>query len=115
MYEEAVAAHKKAWQLGNNLWDLAYLVRSYAMAGRRGEAQKALDDLRERAKREHVAPNWMAAAYLGLGDKDRALTWLEKAYEDRDENMTLLNVDPAFDSLHADPRFTVLLRRIGLS
>jgi len=115
MYEEAVAAHKKAWQLGNNLWDLAYLVRSYAMAGRRGEAQKALDDLRERAKREHVAPNWIAAAYLGLGDKDRALTWLEKAYEDRDENMTLLNVDPAFDRLHADPRFTVLLRRIGLS
>jgi TolB-like protein/DNA-binding winged helix-turn-helix (wHTH) protein/Flp pilus assembly protein TadD len=115
MYEDAVAAHQKAWQLGNNLWDLAYLVRSYAMAGRRAEAQKALGDLRERAKREHVAPNWMAAAYLGLGDKDRALTWLEKAYEDRDENMTLLNVDPAFDSLHADPRFTVLLRRIGLS
>jgi TolB-like protein/DNA-binding winged helix-turn-helix (wHTH) protein len=115
MYEEAVAAHKKAWQLGNNLWDLAYLVRTYAMAGRRGEAQKALGDLRQRAEREHVAPNWMAAAYVGLGEKDQALTWLEKAYENRDENMTLLNVDPAFDSLRADPRFIVLIRRIGLS
>jgi DNA-binding winged helix-turn-helix (wHTH) protein/TolB-like protein/Flp pilus assembly protein TadD len=115
MHDEAVEAHQKAWQLGNNLWDLAYLVRSYAMAGRRDEAQKALGDLRERARREHVAPNWMAVACLGLGEKDQALTWLEKAYEDRDENMTLLNVDPAFDSLHADPRFIVLLRRIGLS
>ena len=115
MYDEAVAEHQKAWQLGNNLWDLAYLVRSYALAGKRDEAQKTFSELQERAKREHVAPNWMATAYIGLGEKDQALTWLEKAYEDRDENMTLLNVDPVLDSLHTDPRFTDLLQRMGFT
>ena len=115
MYEEAVSEHKKAWELGNNLWDLAYLVRSYARAGKKNEARKALDELQERAKREHVAPNWMAVAYVGLGEKDQALAWLEKAYEERDENMTLLDVDPVFDSLRTEPRFAALLRRMGFA
>jgi len=115
MYEEAVAEHKKAWELGNNLRDLAYLVRTYAKAGKNNEAQKGMDELQERAKREHIAPSRMAVAYIGLGEKDQALTWLEKAYEDRDENMTALNVDPVYDSLRTEPRFTALIRRMGFA
>ena len=74
-----------------------------------------MDELKERARRKHIAPTRMAVAYVGLGEKDQALTWLEKAYEDRDENMAFLNVDPVFDSLRTEPRFTALLRRMGFA
>jgi hypothetical protein len=51
--------------------------------------------------------------YLGLGDKRQALEWLEKAYQDRSELLIFLNVSPVFDSLHSDPRFQSLLRRMN--
>jgi adenylate cyclase len=50
-----------------------------------------------------------------LGKKDEALTWLEKAFTDRDGSMMLLKVDPVFDQLRSDPRFVSLLKRMGLS
>ena len=52
--------------------------------------------------------------YAGLGEKDEALSWLEKAYEERADGLTWLNVDPMLDDLRPDPRFQKLVKRIGL-
>jgi len=56
----------------------------------------------------------LASAYARVGDKEKSLEWLEKAYEERNGNITLVNSDPDYKSLHGDPRFTDLLKRIGL-
>jgi hypothetical protein len=55
----------------------------------------------------------MALICTGLGDKDQAFDWLEKAYQERHPYLILIKVEPVFDSLHSDPRFQNLLRRIG--
>jgi CO dehydrogenase nickel-insertion accessory protein CooC1 len=52
--------------------------------------------------------------YAGLGDKEKAFEWLDRAYEDRADYMVYLNVDPRFDPLREDERFQQLLQRIGL-
>ena len=52
--------------------------------------------------------------YLGLGDTNRALTWLERAYQERSDYLVYLKVEPMADSLRSDPRFADLVRRIGL-
>jgi len=59
--------------------------------------------------------NNIAAIYEGLGEKDQAFASLAKAYAERDSNISNLKMDPEFDSLHSDPRFTDLLRRVGLT
>jgi TolB-like protein len=87
----------------------------YAMSGQRGESQKLLDQLQEESKHKSVSPYHIAKIYEGLGEKDRAFAWLEKAYAERDSNMINLKVDPEFDGLRSDPRLADLLRRIGLT
>ncbi len=115
LYDEAITEIQKAHSLGDSWFTLAYLGHAYAVSGRRSEAQMVLDQLRERAKRSHVSPFGMAMVYAGLSEKDQAFMWLEKAYEERAEELLLLKVDPKFDSLRSDPRFASLLRRIGLA
>jgi hypothetical protein len=65
-------------------------------------------------RRRYVTPAAMANVYIGLGNKDLAFFWLEKAYLERSNYMAYLNVLPFIDSLRSDPRFDDLLRRIGL-
>jgi hypothetical protein len=77
-------------------------------------ARAALRELQELAKRKYVQPYSIAMIYTGLGEKDQALAWLEKAYDDRSSYMVYLKVEPIFDSLHSDPRFVDLIRRVGL-
>jgi hypothetical protein len=73
-----------------------------------------LAELEETAKRTYVAPFVVALVYTGLGETKPAFEWLEKAYECRSWGLLWLNVDPRFDSLRSDSRFTDLLCRIGL-
>ena len=56
----------------------------------------------------------MAIIYVGLGEKDEAFAWLEKAYEEHNASLPFLKVDPIFDSLRSDSRFTALLKKMGL-
>jgi hypothetical protein len=56
----------------------------------------------------------VALVYAGLGDKEQALIWLEKAYADKSESFVELKADARFDRLRSDPRFVNLLRRVGL-
>jgi len=110
---EAVAEFQKARDLmGEDPETLSALGHAYAAAGRRAEAQKILEQLRERAARAYVSPYFVAAVYAGLGESDRAFEWLEKSYADRHPGMILLKSDPRFDALRRDPRLSGLIRRI---
>jgi hypothetical protein len=90
-------------------WDGAY-----AVSGRQREARKILDLLKGLSRRRYVMPYHFATIYSALGDKDQAFAWLQKAYDERDDRLMLLKIDPFWDSLRSDPRFSNLMRDIGL-
>ena len=115
-YQEGIAALQKALEQGGR--DVrGNLAMAYALAGQRDEAQKLLKQLQAEAWHKYVSPYNIAKIYLGLGEKEQAFIWLEKAIVERDGNLADpgLNVDVIFDGLHADPRFADLLRRMGLT
>jgi DNA-binding winged helix-turn-helix (wHTH) protein/TolB-like protein/Tfp pilus assembly protein PilF len=95
-------------------WASANLVYAYAQMGRKAQALQIAEDLREMCDERYISPFVMATAYIGVGDKDEAFKWLEKAYEERSNFLWLLKVYPYLDSLRSDPRFADLLRRVGL-
>jgi TolB-like protein/DNA-binding winged helix-turn-helix (wHTH) protein/Tfp pilus assembly protein PilF len=87
----------------------------YGVTGRRAEAQRVLDKLNQLSKQKYVSSVWMAKIYAGLGEKDKAFEWMEKAYEDRSiVSFGLIKTNPMFDPLRSDPRFADLLRRTNL-
>jgi len=115
MYKEAVAAFEKARSLpGGNPLILGALGHGYAVSGNRREAQKLLEELRNLSARRYVSPISRALIYIGLGDKERAFEWLDRAREDHDPWLAWLKADPIFDGLRNDPRFAVLLKTVGL-
>jgi hypothetical protein len=73
-----------------------------------------LAELHEQAQHTYVRSLASAWILIGLGAKDLAFTWLDQAYTEHDPYLTLLNADPVYDSLRADPRFTILLQKVGL-
>ncbi len=91
--------------------DLAY---AYAVAGRRDEARRTLAQLQDAAKRRYVPPVYVARVHAAMGENAQALALLNRAFQERSDQLTGLRVDPAFDRLRADPRFADLLRRVGL-
>jgi len=109
-YKEAVAEFQKAITLsGGSISSYANLAYAYALSKRRGEALKIVNDLKTRSTRN---ASEIALMYVGLGDKNEAMRWLEKAFEAH-FNPSIL-VRPAFDPLRSDPRFQNLEHRIGL-
>ncbi len=111
-FDEAIATLEKAASVSDRSSAvLGVLVHAYARAGRRAEALRVLDELHRRRKAGYVPPAAFLNAYLGLGDKEEAFTWLERAAEERSNIMQFLKVHPFFDPLRADPRFAVFLRR----
>ena len=93
---------------------VAHLGYAYAVAGKKNEAESMLAKLNNMSKSGHVHPDLMAAVYAGLGQKKEAFEWLEKAYRVHARDLLELKYDPHFASLHSDPRFTDLVRRIGV-
>jgi eukaryotic-like serine/threonine-protein kinase len=91
----------------------SYLGYAYAMSGKRDEAQAILNKLK--ATKEYVSPAELAILYAGLGDKEGAFQSLERAYAAHDFQLQFLKVEPHYDSLRSDPRFTDLVRRVGLT
>ncbi|MFL6209946.1 MAG: winged helix-turn-helix domain-containing protein [Pyrinomonadaceae bacterium] len=114
MFKEAVAAAKRGVKLSHHPEALALLGYVQAMAGEGEEARLVLATLNRLAQSRYIDPAYLANVYLGLGERAQACAWLTKAYENRSEAMTLLHLDPRYDSLRADPRFKRLLRRVGL-
>jgi pentatricopeptide repeat protein len=115
MYTEALAACQQMLDRWGHdpwiLWDLGY---ASAVSGQRDQARQVLAELHEQAQHAYVRPLAFAWISIGLDEKDQAFAWLEKAYEEHDPYLTLLDADPVYDSLHADPRFIALLKKIGL-
>ena len=84
---------------------------AYATAGRRSDAEAILERLRALSERRYVSGLYMAIIYAGLKDQDRALEYLNKAYESRHPGLVLIRVDPIFDDLRSDNRFKQLVKR----
>ena len=113
-YDLAISELEQAVNLSGG--DACYkgsLGHVYAVSGKADQARRLLDDLEARGGKAYVPSYAIALVYAGLGDKDHAMTWLEKAYEDRSTSMVFLKADPELTSLHSDPRFDQLSRRIG--
>jgi serine/threonine-protein kinase len=114
MYPEAIVELRRAVALaGDAPLNIASLGHAYAVAGHRAEARKALRKLDELATRRHVSNFARALIWVGLGENDRALELLELAFQERSPAMGKIKVDPRFDPLRQDARFTDLLRRVG--
>lgn len=110
---EAIAEFQRAKQLSDFPQTLAALGCAYAASGNRTEALKLLAEMKERSKRTYVPPYDMATLYLGLGDKEQAMTWLEKAYEERSWWLVFIKVEPWLDGLRSEPHFQALIRRMN--
>jgi TolB-like protein/Tfp pilus assembly protein PilF len=110
---EAIAEFQKAVDLNGDPDSLGMLGQAYARNGQKDEAQKVLLRLNEEAKSRYVAPYSTALVYLGLGDKERALDELERAYQRGDTNyLFVIRVDPMLDDLRGHPRFDALVQKI---
>jgi tetratricopeptide (TPR) repeat protein len=95
-------------------WTRCMLGHAWGVFGEPARAQEILADLQDSDKHGYVRAFGVAMIYLGLGDRDQALTWLEKGCNDRDVWALTLKVDPIYADLRTDPRFIALLRRAGL-
>ncbi len=119
MYDQEVAAWQKTMTLsGEKPEDVAALGRAYKVGGIRGAWRwdlERLERLREEHKRLHglAIDTGIAIRYASLGEKDKALDWLEKGYEQHAPRMATIKMEPRLDSLHSDPRFQNLLRRMN--
>ena len=112
-YNEAIAEYEAHIRLaGENASDQCYLGYSLAKAGRRNEAEAILKKLA--TSKEYVSPAELAVLYLGMGDKEKSLSALERAYATHDLQMGYLGVDPHYDPLRSEPRFQELIRKVGL-
>ena len=115
MFEESIAEFQKGSSLsGGDPRMAAALGNACAVSGKTARAQSVIAELKQQSSQRYVAPVEIAIIYVGLGEKEQAFEWLEKAYRDHSPWLIWLNADPRFDRLHSDPRFADLLRRIGL-
>jgi serine/threonine protein kinase/tetratricopeptide (TPR) repeat protein len=115
-YQHALDALEKSTKLAENQipWPLAELGHAYARMSNTSQADRVLADLDRWSKRSYVPPYLYAVVYAGLGKKDQAFAYLEKAYEDHSMLLAAIKVDPDIDPLRSDPRYESLLRRMGL-
>jgi tetratricopeptide (TPR) repeat protein len=113
MYAEAISELQKAMDLsGGSPTFIANMARAYAASNRRAEALTLLNALKKSSVPGYSHASEIAIIYTALGDKNGAMKWLEKGYEERFNPGVLLR--PGFDPLRSDPRFQELIRRIGL-
>jgi len=113
---EAIPVLEKAAAVTNRTPGvIGFLVWAYAHAGRRADALRLLDELKNRQQNGYVPPAALMNAYLGLEDNNEALDWLERAAEEQANALKYVKVFPIFDSLRGNPRFEDLVRRVGLN
>ena len=115
MYAEALEQFSKGRQLsGNQPVMIALYGHALAVSGDAAGARRALADLEHVAQSRYVSSVYFAAIQLGLGEKSNALDGLERAYQERNDYLAYLAVDPIADPLRSEPRFTELLHKIGV-
>jgi tetratricopeptide (TPR) repeat protein len=114
-FPEAIAEGRKAIELsGGSSFYISNLGWIYAQAGEDDEAIRVLEELKDLSDKHYVSPFLIANIYVGLEENDKTFEYLEKAYEERYELLIGLKVNPSFDPIREDPRFSELLKKIGL-
>ncbi len=114
--ELALAALERARSLSPDDPHLvADLGHCYAISGRVDDARRLLNELEERSRQRYVSPMTIALVYTGLGERERAIEWLERASEARALKLYNMSVDTRYRPLRSEPRFAELVRQIGLS
>jgi TolB-like protein/Tfp pilus assembly protein PilF len=110
LYDQGIQEFMK---LGDVPHALGHMGNAYARQGRLAEARAILPKLQAHIDKTGVGRYEMALVYAGLGDKDNAFQWLDRAYQARDKGLTYLKADPCLDPLRSDPRFNTLIKRVG--
>ncbi|PYI98613.1 MAG: hypothetical protein DMF00_12245 [Verrucomicrobia bacterium] len=108
----AIAELQKTKAPDPGAWYQGFLGYAYAISGDRAKAEQALRELEELAKRQYVSPTAFATIYLGLGEKEKCLDWLEKAYEQQDSACWYLKIDQIYDGVRNQPRFQALVQKV---
>lgn len=116
MFREAIDCFEKAKTItkGKDTACLSGLGYAFGMSGKKEDALKTLEELNNLASQRYVDPAYIAAIYIGIGDKDNAFQSLEEAYICRSNWMKYLLVEHMFEPLHDDPRFVALVKKVGL-
>ncbi len=112
--QEAVRTTEKARALEVSSSTLGYLGYAYGKTGRKEDAEKVIEELKELSKTRYISPIAFVMVYAGIGDRDRAFEWLDRAFQDREHTLTLLTFDSVLESLSPDPRFNEFLDRMNL-
>lgn len=113
--ERGIAELRRAKELDPHNPDvMSALGYAYAVAGDRDAAQRVIEELRQQAQASYVSPYFFAVIYAALGETDQAFTLLDRAYDDRSFFLAWLKTEQMVDALRADPRFTELLKKVGL-
>ena len=112
---DAISEFSLALELSGNPQHRSALAQAYAVTGKTDEARKILDDLIRESEERPSLSYYIAQVYVALNSKQEALSWLERAYEDRNLQIMYLKVRPVFDSLRDEPQFKDLLRKINLA
>jgi tetratricopeptide (TPR) repeat protein len=115
LFPESIAALQKAVALsGNSTENLALLAYGYVKSGNHEKALEIIKELDKLSVRSYVSKYFLASIQAALGDKDNAFKSLESAYKERDLDLIFLMIDPKFDILRSDPRYEMMLKKIGL-
>jgi DNA-binding winged helix-turn-helix (wHTH) protein/TolB-like protein/Tfp pilus assembly protein PilF len=115
MYGQALTELEKAReQSGGNTHTIALTGYVMALSGEHGRARGVLEELRRVSRERYVPPSNMAIVHHGLGEREEALAWMERAFEGRDVLLTFVAVDPKWEALRSDQRFVSLLERMNL-
>jgi TolB-like protein/Tfp pilus assembly protein PilF len=115
MYPEAIATFERARKMTGD-WPFIIMATGHAqaLAGNTVEATNAINKLTQMKQTRIIPDIYLAAIYVGLGDKDQAFHYLDAAYQERVDRLVYLNVEPMSDPLRSDPRFAQLMAKIGL-
>lgn len=111
---EAIEVIEKWCAASGDSLDQPFMALAYAQVGDTRRARELLGKLIDMAERGRGLHTVVACTYVVLGEDDRAFEWLERGYRDRDKNILFVNASPRFERIRSDPRFTDLVKRIGL-
>ncbi|MFZ1929172.1 MAG: tetratricopeptide repeat protein, partial [Candidatus Sulfotelmatobacter sp.] len=114
LFDDALADAEGLHRREASSWSWGALAYIYGRSGQRAKAKFALQQLERVSQSQVVDPISFATACIGMGDKEKALVWLQRAYQWHSSSLTALKVDPTYDPLRNDPRFQALVRRVGL-